>query len=135
MNKNHIRNLSEFIANKLKNSPSEDTGRKLNGLAARIINTRNTAYKRYNANYTREEANYKAALAAQQALVSTLKREGRTNEANQASAIQRGMTQLFLNRQLNHIHHLHQITYWKWIRESVLPEVRRRLREFRVANN
>ena len=132
-NRTHIVRLANNIAKRLAGFPATHTARQLNTLIEKVINNRRAKWMEHRPNYNRESTAYYAYMSTMGALYKNLKRQ-RTPAANaQANAVNfqmKAATQNFLTRPhiVSHIHHSDQISYWRWIREFVLPEVTAKLR-------
>ncbi len=129
-NSAHISRMSNNIAENLSNFPATRTGRQLNILVNKVIADRTQAWMSWRPEYNQEEAAYYAHIASLAAVAKNLRKQ-KLNA--QASAVNRQIQyakQFFLTRQavVNHIRHANQISYWKWVRNSVVPEVKKRLR-------
>ena len=128
-NAEHVAMLAEYIINALRNHASENTVRKLNGMIQNIYNMRNNAQKGYKANYYRKFANIKATL-------TRLRAERRNREA-------RNLSTRNINRQISNaeaaftantnqwVRHQDQIKYWRWVRNIVLPEAKKGIRNLK----
>lgn len=152
-NKNEMRNLGRYIANKIRNERNVgNTKRKLTSMVEKILNHRTANTKPY-------ENEYLAALETYRARVEPLRaaRDPHFKFANKLKQIiKKGGTLTSTekgqlrnaNRISNHytrlinaedrlydravkrwVEHQAQIKYWKWVRNRVLPEVKRLLVE------
>lgn len=129
-NSAHISRMSNNIAKNLANFPATHAGKQLNILANKVITNRTQAWMSWRPEYNREEAAYYAHIANLAAVAKNLRKQKLSAQANAVNQQMRNAKQFFLTRRgvANHIRHADQISYWKWFRNSVVPEVKKRLR-------
>jgi hypothetical protein len=122
--------MSNNIAGNLSNFPATQTGRQLNILVNKVIADRTQAWMSWRPEYNREEAMYYAHIASLAAAAKNLRKQKLNAQANAVNRQIQYATKFFFARQpvVNHIRHANQISYWKWVRNSVVPEVKKRLR-------
>ena len=128
-NSSHISRLSNNIARNLARFPPTTTGRQLSILVNKVINNRTKAWMSWRPSYNREEAEYYAHIAGLSNIAKNLRKQKLNAQAKAANQI-KNAARVFFSRQavVNHIRHANQISYWKWIRNSVVPEVVKKLR-------
>jgi len=128
-NNQHKTMLRNFIVNSVRNHASEDTIRKLDGMIRNIYEARNVVQKGYKANYNRK-------FAAIQAALTRLRAERRNREqrhqplGNLSNRIRNAEAQYTANTN-QWVRHQAQLKYWRWIRDVVLPEAKRSIRNLK----
>jgi len=129
-NSSHISRLSTIIARNLVRFPPATTGRQLGILVNKIINNRTQAWMSWRPSYNREQAEYYAYITGLANVAKNLRKQKLNAQANAVNQQIKNATRIFFSRQavVNHIRHADQISYWKWIRNSVVPEVVKKLR-------
>jgi hypothetical protein len=129
-NSAHISRMSNNIAKNLAKFPATQTGKQLDILVNKVITNRTQAWMSWRPEYNREEAAYYAHIAQLATIAKNLRKQKLNANANAVNQQIQNATQFFFSRQavINHIRHADQISYWKWVRNSVVPEVKKRLR-------
>jgi hypothetical protein len=99
-------------------------------LVNKIINNRTQAWMSWRPSYNREQAEYYAYITGLANVAKNLRKQKLNAQANAVNQQIKNATRIFFSRQavVNHIRHADQISYWKWIRNSVVPEVVKKLR-------
>ena len=125
---NLANNLSNFIFSKLKNHPSETSHRALAKMVNTIINHRQTNQLMHRADYIALERDLQHLLSQ----VNTLHRQN--PNAKKYRNIKERVTNIFVNNPivLRYRDHVNQISYWKWIKNSVLGRVATKLKQQRI---
>jgi hypothetical protein len=122
--------MSNNIAKNLVKFPPTSTGRQLSILVNKVINNRTGAWMSWRPSYNREEAAYYAHISGLANIAKNLRKQKLNAQATAVNQqIKRATQDFFSSRAVvNHIRHADQISYWKWIRNSVVPEVVKKLR-------
>jgi iron uptake system EfeUOB component EfeO/EfeM len=124
-NKNHIRVLSNYIANRLRNYSSPNTKRKLQGMMNSVFNKRTSNQKGYQEQYLRDLARYKERVEPLRNLRKFLANYNQpinniTQQINAETAAFTAATERW-------VRHQDQIKYWRWVKNTVVPEVLRKI--------
>jgi len=129
-NSAHISRMSRNISKNLEKFPATQTGRQLSILVNKVINNRTRAWMSWRPEYNREEAAYYAHITGLATIAKNLRKQKLNAQANAVNRQMQNAKQVFFSRQavVNHIRHANQISYWKWFRNSVAPEVVKKLR-------
>jgi len=115
-------NLAAFIANRLRNHPSEDSIRKLKGMVNNVLNKRVENQRLFQAQHERNISKIKGRLAALRALPQT----------PQIQAFINHEMGLFTHGTSAWLTHKDQIKYWRWVKNSAVPQAGVYLRRMRA---
>lgn len=152
-NKKEVRRLGKYIANKVWDELNiGNTKRKLNSMVEKILNHRVSNSKPYQAEHLRAMETYRARVAPLWATrrphfnmanrLTEFKNKGGVL-SNQGKAVLAEATRIntYYKKLINAeekvyeravkkwLDHQAQIKYWKWVKDRVIPEVKRLLRE------
>lgn len=143
-----VSNLAKHITDRIRNYPSEVSYRALQKMVNMVINHRITNQRMYRQEHNAELRKLEIALANAQetrniaaqavpilhANETNAQRAERLRRINQIYRNTRSrLTNSFVNTNAvtKYINHANQISYWKWIKNSVLGQVHGRLRRIR----
>ena len=141
----HRVQLANYIVSRIRNYPARATLHEFEKMIRAIINRRTREQAQYRAQHnvlTRNMENN--ILAASRRRLLNIQRGPENETKQQLKERLRGINRAYRNRQevimnryLNHNaikkyrNHANQIIYWKWIKNSVLQEIRPKLKNIR----
>jgi hypothetical protein len=138
----HRVQLANYIVSRIKNYPAKATLHEFERMIHAIINRRTREQAQYRAQHnvlTRNMQNN--ILAASRRRLLNIQRVPENQQRNERLRLinraYRNRREVIANRYLNHNaikryrNHANQIIYWKWIKNSVLQELRPKLKNLR----
>jgi hypothetical protein len=137
--------LANYIVSRIRNYPARDTLRNFQKMTNAIINKRTRAQAQYRAQYNVLTKNMQNKLLAanetrrlnRNTVPEHETNQKRTERLRRINRAYRNKQEMITNTYLNHNvikkyrNHSNQIIYWKWIKNSVLQEMRPKLKNIR----